>query len=85
MGRFDVARRAQAAGVPIHVISPPTELVLRQTETTAVRVRPGVYLEWLAETTGGLFRVAMPEPNRPLGDPLEALGEILDVLRHTSD
>ncbi len=80
-GRFDVAERARAAGIPVHVVSPPTERMIRQTETTAVRIRPGVYLEWLAETTGGRFLVALPEPVRPLGNPLEALGDILDTLR----
>jgi hypothetical protein len=83
LSRFDVARRARAAGIPVHVVAPPTERLIRQTGETAARIRPAVYLEWLAGATGGQLREAIPEPARPHGNALKAFGEILEALRST--
>jgi len=81
LSRHDVARRAGQLSIPVHVVSPVTETVIRLTGTTGVRIRPSVYLEWLAEATGGGFHLAPFEAARPLGNPLEAMREILAGLR----
>jgi len=79
--RHDVARRAGELGIPIHVVSGPTETIIRLTETTGVRIRPGVYLEWLAAETGGTFHLVPREPAYPLGNPIPAFRAIIDALR----
>jgi hypothetical protein len=81
LSRFDVARRARAAGIPVHVVAPPTERLIRQTGETAARIRPATYLEWMAGATGGQFHEAIPEPARPHGNTLKPLAAILDGLR----
>jgi Ca-activated chloride channel family protein len=54
-GREAVSGRAIAAGVTVSALGEAWEMVLRQDATTGVRVRPGVALEWIAMTTGGLY------------------------------
>ena len=51
----DVVARAQASRISIHVACVPTYELIPQTPTTAVRVRPSVYLQSMAEVTGGVF------------------------------
>lgn len=81
LSRHDVARRARALAIPIHVVSPPTENLIRQSETVAVRVRPSVFLEWLARETGGEFRTARRSMAWPLGDVLAPFGEFIEIVR----
>lgn len=81
VGRHDVARRAAELGIPVSIVSGPTETVIRLTETTGVRIRPAVYLEWLSDVSGGQFKLLTLEPAHPFGNPLPAFGEILDGLR----
>jgi hypothetical protein len=47
--------RAQEAGVAIHILCEPTDDLVPLTPTTAVRVRPSLYLQAAAEVTGGTF------------------------------
>jgi len=79
--RHDVARRAAELGIPIHVVSGPTETIIRLTETTGVRIRPSVYLGWLAAKTGGQFHLVPREPDYPLGNPVPTFRAIIDTLR----
>ena len=60
-----VAARAAAAGVMVNVVGEDSEIVLRQDGTTAVRVRPGVALEFIANATGGLYAPDTASPAVP--------------------
>ena len=60
-----VAARAAAAGVIVNVVGEDSEIVLRQDATTAVRVRPGVALEFIANATGGLYAPDTASPAVP--------------------
>jgi VWFA-related protein len=72
----EAGRRAVAAAVTISVIGEDRELVLRQDESTGVRIRPGAALEWLAKVTGGLYQREAAYPAAP-GPPLErAIAEL---------
>jgi len=61
----EVAARAAAAGVLVNVVGEDSEIVLRQDANTGVRVRPGVALEYLAGTTGGLYLPDTASPAAP--------------------
>jgi VWFA-related protein len=66
--RLDVeeaAARAAAAGVLVNVVGEDSEMLLRQEGNTGVRVRPGVALEFLARTTGGLYLPDTASPAAP--------------------
>lgn len=77
--RQDVARRALAAGIPIHVVSAAREMTIRQTQTTAAVVRPAVYLEWISRQTGGIYVSEQPlGPMRLRGDPGPSVRYIIE-------
>jgi hypothetical protein len=76
----DVVARARAAGVSINVLCVPTDQLVPQSPTTAVRVRPSVYLESMANVTGGVFlRV------RGIEGTARAVSDIMTRLRAPAD
>jgi hypothetical protein len=77
VGLREVVARAQRAGVAISVACVPTDEFIPQTPTTAVRVRPSLYLEWMAATTGGVFQrvLAADATARVVGDIMDRLRE----------
>jgi len=81
LSRHDVARRAAELDIPVHIVTGPTETVIRLTETTGVRIRPAVYLEWLAETSGGLFELVPRSLDERIENPLPAFVRMLDASR----
>jgi hypothetical protein len=58
--------RAVSSGIVVHVLSEARPVVLRQNETTAARIRPGVALQEIARATGGTILPADPTPSTEL-------------------
>jgi hypothetical protein len=54
--------RAVSSGIVVDVLSEALPVILRQSETTAARIRPGVALQEIARATGGLIAPADPTP-----------------------
>ena len=76
----EVARAAAQNGIAIHIVGQDREYQLRQDATTAVAVRPGNALRWLADVTGGQFISGMTWRER---GPARALTQIMTGLRQT--
>jgi len=72
----DVAAHAALSGVAVSVLGEDFEMTLRQDGNTGVRVRPGVALQYIASTTGGLY--VSDEGAAPAPGPL--LVRLLDDL-----
>jgi VWFA-related protein len=72
LGPEDAGRRAAAEGVAVSVVGEDWEMTLRQDGRTGVRVMPGVALEWITSTTGGLYLRDRSNPAEP-GQLLERL------------
>jgi len=60
------ADRAVSSGVVVHVLSEALPVILRQSESTAARIRPGVALQEIARATGGTILPADPAPTTEL-------------------
>jgi hypothetical protein len=55
VGIDEVVGRAVEAGVPVSVVGAVVARVLRQDAVTAARVRPKVFIEGMADETGGVY------------------------------
>jgi VWFA-related protein len=75
------ADRAVSAGVVVNVLSESLPMILRQSETTAARVRPGLPLEQIAVATGGSIVPRDPTPTTPLPAPGPVLQKFVEDLR----
>jgi len=76
-----VGDRAISAGVIVDVLSEALPVVLRQSETTAARVRPGLALEEMARATGGLIVPSDPTPSTVLPPAGSTLVRFVNDLR----
>jgi hypothetical protein len=76
-----VGDRAISSGVIVAVLSEALPMILRQNETTAARVRPGLALEELARATGGLIVPADPTPSTVLPPAGSTLAHLVNDLR----
>jgi hypothetical protein len=63
---LDIRDRAAGSGIVVHVLSEALPLVIRQSETTAARIRPGLALQEIARATGGMILPADPTPTTEL-------------------
>jgi hypothetical protein len=65
LGAEEASARAVLAGVTVNVLGADFDMTIRQDATTGVRVRPGIALQFIANTTGGLYlqdNAAAPTP-----------------------
>jgi hypothetical protein len=76
-----VRNRAISSGVVVSVLSEALPVILRQSETTAARVRPGLALEEMARATGGLIAPADPTPSTVLPPAGSTLARFVNDLR----
>jgi len=79
----EVILHAAAADVPVSVVVETREHIIRLTDTTSARLRPGVLLQAMAEMTGGgcadVFGPEVGRPQRP--DEIRRwLGQVLAQL-----
>lgn len=58
----EVSVHALMSGVSINIVGLASGLVIRQTEKTAARVRPGILLQQMADDTGGVCLFDNPAP-----------------------
>ena len=58
--------RAVLSGVVVQVLSEALPVIIRQSETTAARIRPGLSLQEIARSTGGMILPADPAPTTEL-------------------
>lgn len=61
-----VGDRAVSSGIVVHVLSEALPFIIRQNESTAARVRPGVALQEMARSTGGMILPSDPTPTSEL-------------------
>lgn len=76
-----VGDRAISSGVVVDVLSEALPVILRQSETTAARVRPGLVLEEMARATGGLIVPVDPTPSTVLPPAGPTLVRFVNDLR----
>jgi Ca-activated chloride channel family protein len=72
--------RAVLAGIVVNVLSESLPEIIRQNETTAARIRPGLPLERLAAATGGLVVPRDPTPTTQLPEPGPVLAKFVGDL-----
>jgi hypothetical protein len=75
-----VADRAAFAGVVVDVLSESRPMIIRQSETMAARIRPGLPLELIARVTGGTIVPEDPGPNMELPAPGPIIKKFVDDL-----
>ena len=75
-----VADRAAFAGVVVDVLSESRPMIIRQSETMAARIRPGLPLELIARVTGGTIVPEDPGPNMELPVPGPIIKKFVDDL-----
>ena len=75
-----VADRAVFAGVVINVLSESRPMIIRQSETTAARVRPNLPLEQVVRATGGAIVPEDPSSSTPLPVPGPVIRKFVDDL-----
>ena len=76
-----VGDRAVSSGIVVDVLSEALPMILRQNETTAARVRPGLALQGIAQATGGLIVPADPTPSTQLPPAGPSLAGFVSDLR----
>jgi hypothetical protein len=76
-----VGDRAISSGIVVDVLSGALPMILRQNETTAARVRPGLALQGIALATGGLIVPADPTPSTQLPPAGPSLAGFVSDLR----
>jgi VWFA-related protein len=75
------ADRAVYAGVVVNVLSESLPMIIRQTETIAARIRPGLPLEQIARATGGAIVPQDPTPTTQLPEAFAVLKKFVEDLR----